>query len=122
MLCSTSPTHLSICPSPDLAPSLCADVGAATNANAPRALVAAGAPGPACAAGDGEVVPAEGEPGAGDADEGAEEHIEAKVAKVGVACTGDVDCGADGDEDEDERVDGWGGVLVADGDYGVVGV
>jgi len=39
------------------------------------------------------------------------------MAEVRVARAGDVDCGADGDEYEYERVDGWCGVLVADRDY-----
>lgn len=113
-----------VCPlaSTNLAPPFCADVRAPTDANAPRALVAAGAPRPASASSNWQVIPAEGEPGAGDADEGAKQHVEAEVAEVGEACAGNVDGGADGDEYEDERVDGWCSVLVADGDYGVFGV
>lgn len=99
-----------------LAPALSADIRTATHTNPPRSVVAPRSPGPASAARDGKVVEAEAEPTSRDADQAAKEQIEAKVAVVGEARAGDVDCGADGDEDEDERVDGWCGILVADGD------
>lgn len=44
------------------------------------------------------------------------------MAEVGEARGCDVDSGADGDEDENEGVDGWGGVLVANGDDIFLGV
>ena len=53
------------------------------------------------------MVPPETEVRAHDADEGAEEDVEAVVAEVGVAGRADVDGGADGDEGDDEGVD-WG--------------
>jgi len=53
------------------------------------------------------MVPPEAEVRTHDADEGAEEDVEAVVAEVGVAGRADVDGGADGDEGDDEGV-GWG--------------
>ena len=53
------------------------------------------------------MVPPKAEVRTHDADEGAEEDVEAVVAEVGVAGRADVDGGADGDEGDDEGV-GWG--------------
>ena len=59
------------------------------------------------------MVPPKAEVRTHDADEGAEEDVEAVVAEVGVAGRADVDGGADRDEGDDEGV-GWGrGGLVA---------
>jgi hypothetical protein len=66
------------------------------------------------------MVPAEREPRTRNPYQRSKQHIEAKVAEIREARTRYVDCGADGYEDEDERVNGWGGVLVADGYYGIV--
>lgn len=105
-----------------LAPTRSAHVRAPTHTDAPRAVVAARPPGPSRTSGDGKVVQTETEPCADDADQAAEEDVEAEVAKIREACTGDVDGCADGDENQDEGVD-WGrGVLVAQGDDVLVGV
>lgn len=96
-------------------PALRPNIRPDTNPNPPRPSIAPRTPGPAGAAGNREMVPAETEPGGGDTDQAAEDHVEAVVAVVGEAGADDVDGGADGDEDEDESVDGGRGGLVADG-------
>jgi hypothetical protein len=101
-------------------PPFSSHITASSDANAPRAIIAPGSPRPARTPSDGQVVEPEAEPRARNADQAAEEDVEAKVAVIHEAGCADVDCGADGHEDEDEGVDGWRGVLVADGDDGVV--
>lgn len=61
------------------------------------------------------MVEPETEPRRRDANQAAEQDVEAKVAEVGEAGGADVDGGADGNEDEGEGPNGWGGVLIADG-------
>lgn len=100
---------------PTLAPPLGAHITSPTDSNTPGPLIAPGSPRPACAACDGEVVEPETEPRRRDANQAAEQDVEAKVAEVGEAGGADVDGGADGNEDEGEGPNGWGGVLIADG-------
>jgi hypothetical protein len=101
-------------------PPLSPHVTASAYTNAPRALVAAGSPCPSCSSGDGEMVPPEREPRTRNPYQRAKQHIEAKVPEVCEPRTRYVYCGADGYEDEDECVDGWRGVLVADGYYRII--
>lgn len=96
-------------------------VAKAADAGPPRLVGAAGGPGPAGAAGDGQVVPAEGEKGAGGAHEEAKEDVEAVVAKVVPARGGDEDGREKGGHGEGEEVQGRGGGLAAGrGEGGVV--
>ena len=85
---------------PRLTPSLGPDIRASADANPPRPVVTSWAPGPSCAACDGEMVPAERKPRTLSPDECAEQQVESKVAEIGEARAGDVDGGAYGDENE----------------------
>lgn len=113
ILCHPHPRRLAL---PTLTPPLRAHIRAPSNPNPERPLIAPRSPRPSRAPRNREVVEPKAEPRARDADQAAEQDVEAKVAEVGEARGADVDCGADGDEDEGEGPDGWGGVLVADGD------
>jgi hypothetical protein len=104
-----------------LTPALRAHITATSDPDAPRAVITPGSPRPARPPSDGQVVEPETEPRARDTDQAAEQDVEAEVTIVDESGGADVDCGANGDEDEDEGVNGWGGVLVADGDDVVVG-
>jgi hypothetical protein len=104
-----------------LTPALRSHITPASDSNAPRAIITSGSPRPARTPSDGQVVEPETEPRTRDTDQAAEQDVEAEVTKVDESGGADVDCGANGDEDEDEGVDGWGGVLVADGDDVIVG-
>ncbi len=97
------------------APSLCTDIRSRANTNAPSTIIAPWAPRPACTARNRQVVEAEAEPSTDDTNHAAEENVEAKVAEVREPRADNVDCGADGEEHDDERIDGGSGVLVADG-------
>jgi hypothetical protein len=107
---------------PSSPPALGAHVGSNANTNAPGTLVAPRAPGPACTAGDRQVVPAEAEPGRGDANQATKDEIKAKVTEIGKARACDVDGGANGGEDQNERVDGRRSGLIADWDDVVFGI
>jgi hypothetical protein len=104
-----------------LTPSLCSNIAATSDSNTECAVITPGSPRPARTPSDRQMVKPEAEPCARDADQAAEEDVEAEVAEIDKARGADVYCGADGDEDEDQGVDGWCGVLVADGDDVVVG-
>lgn len=119
-------THLGVRPPPctctRLTPSLCANVRTPAYANAPCTLVASWSPGPARTSRDGEVVPAEGEPRTGYADQCAKQHVEAKVTVVGVACAGNVNGRTNRYENKDQSVYGRRSVLVPNGDHSIVAV
>jgi hypothetical protein len=101
-------------------PSLGSDITSATDTDTPCAVVASWSPSPSRASCNGEVVPAERKPRTRHANECTKQQIETKMTEIGKARARDVYGGANGDQDEDEGVDGWSGVLVADGYYGVV--
>ena len=82
-------------------PALSSNIRSPSYTNAPRALVAAWAPCPACAPADGEVVPAEAEPRTCHTYQRTEQHVEAEVSEIREARAGDVYRCADGHEDED---------------------
>ena len=82
--------------------------------------MAAGAPGPPGAAGNGQVVVAEGEDGRDGADEVAEDDVEAVVAVVPPPRAGDEDRGEEGQDCEAEEVDGRRRGLPPDGRDGLV--
>jgi len=82
-------------------------------------LAASRAPGPTCTAANREVVVAEGEDGAGGADEVPEEDVKAVVPEVGEPRGRDVDTGEERDDGEDEEVDWWGCCLAANGGQSV---
>lgn len=84
----------------------------AADASPEGAVVAARAPGPACAGHDGQVVVAEAVYGRDGADEEAKEDVEAVVTKVEPARGGDEDGQAEGDEGDGEEVDGGRGGLA----------
>jgi hypothetical protein len=98
----------------EFTPAFRAHIRAYSDADTPRSLIASRAPGPTGSARDGKVIPSEAEPCGNDTNEAAKEQVEAKVAEVCEACAADVDCGTDGYEDENERVDGWSSGLVPD--------
>lgn len=108
---------LLIPPHPTTPPPLRANISRNADPNPERPIPGPSAPAPARARADREVVPAEGEPGADDADQAAGNDVEAEVAEVGEAGAGDVDGGCEGDEGNYEGPDGGSGRLVADGDY-----
>ena len=69
-------------PTPRRTPSLGPNIARDTHTDTKRAVAAPGAPRPPRALADWQVVPAEGEVGTHDADEGAEQDVEAEVAEV----------------------------------------
>lgn len=87
----------------------------AANTGPERLVVAARAPGPAGAAGDGQMVVAECEDGSDDADKVTEEDVKGVVAEVPPARTGDENRGAEGYDGEAEKVKRRRGGLTADG-------
>lgn len=91
-------------------------VVAHTDSYAECALLAARTPCPASALADGEVVPAESEPSAEDADDGAGDQVGSEVVEFDEARGADVDGDGDGDECDDDQVVGRCGCLVAGGD------
>lgn len=91
------------------------------NASPEGAFVAARTPGPACASADGKVVVVEGVEGGDNTHQVAEEDIEAVVAHVIPTGAGDKYGNAEGEEGEDEEVDGGSSSLTAKRlDLGVV--
>lgn len=71
-------------------PTLRANIRAEADANTEGAVTGAGAPGPAGALADGQMVPAEGEVGDNGAKRRAGEQVDALVPEVGVAGRGNV--------------------------------
>lgn len=102
-------------------PPLVADVAGRADGQEERAVAGPGAPRPACALSDGQVVPAEAEPGEEGTDHGAADDVEAGVSVVDVAGGGDVQRAADGDEREDEEIHRRSGGLVSRWDGSVGG-
>lgn len=72
-------------------PSLGSDIRAYTNADAPRPAITPWTPGPSSATRNRQMIPAETEPGGGDANQAAEDHIEAVMSVISEAGADDVD-------------------------------
>mgnify|MGYP004501288917 CR=1 FL=1 len=102
------------------APPLSTNVASNTNTNAPGALVASGTPCPACSTCDGQVVPTEREPCCCNADQTAEEQVEAEMPEVCKTCACHVDGRSDRCENEGKRVYRRCSRLVANGDHCIV--
>ena len=96
-----------------MTPTFSAYIRPHTNPDPEASLVAPRAPRPTGAPCDGEVVPPETKPGRRNANQTTEDEVETKVTEVCKARATHVNSGADGNEDENERVNGRSSGLVA---------
>ena len=101
-------------------PALRSNVAAPADTNAPGAIVAPRSPSPSRTPCNGQMIPSEREPRTRHTNQRTKQHIEPEMTEIGKASACYVDGGTDGDQDEDQGVNGWSGVLVADGYYCVV--
>jgi hypothetical protein len=98
-----------------VAPSFRSDIGSHTNTNSKGSRITSWSPCPSSAARDWEVIPSEAEPRGRNTDQASEDEVKSMMSEVSETRAGNIDSGADWDQDEDKSPDGRCSGLIANG-------